>query len=145
MTTNIDLINMAQKNKIRLDYIIYKDEIFKIPYSSGLSIIINMSSTGHAGTHWVSLYTDKDKTYYFDSFGDIPPQEVLSWSNKGLSQNDNPKPIVFNDYQIQHFSSEMCGEHSIGFLGLMQGKSASSLKALLDDKVFPSGNTNPLT
>lgn len=127
MTTNIDLINMAQKNKIRLDYIIYKNELFKIPYSNRLSIIINMSSVGHAGTHWVSLYTDKDKTYYFDSFGDIPPQEVLSWS---------PKPVVFNDYQIQHFSSKMCGEHSIGALGVMQGKSASSLKALLDDDMI---------
>lgn len=123
MTTNIDLINMAQKNKIILDYIIYKDEIFKIPYSSGLSIIINMSSLGHQGTHWVSLYT-KDKTYYFDSFGDIPPQEVLSWSDK---------PVVFNDYQIQHFSSEMCGQHSLGFIGLMQGK---YVKALLDDNPF---------
>jgi len=129
MTTNIDLINMAQKNKIRLDYIIYKDEIFKISYSSGLSIIINMSSLGHQGTHWVSLYTDKDKVYYFDSFGSIPPEEVIAWS---------PKPVVFNDYQIQHFSSEMCGEHSIGALGVMQGKSASSLKALLDDEITTS-------
>lgn len=122
MTTNIDLERLARKNNITIDYIIYKDELLKIPYKSNLSIIINMSSTGHAGTHWVSLYTKGKKIFYFDSFGAIPPEEVVVWFHDAK--------IIYNDYQIQHFSSEMCGQHSLGFLGLMQGK---VVKGLLDD------------
>lgn len=123
MTTNIQLEQMARKNNINLDYVVYKDEMSQLPCVKGVSVILNMSSVGHPGTHWCSLYVTNDKVYYFDSFGAVPPEEVVIWSSK---------PIVYNDYQIQHFSSEMCGQHSLGFLGLMQGK---YVKALLDDNI----------
>ena len=113
MTTNIDLIKMAKKYGIKLDYIIFKDELKNIVFKPNLDIILNMSNTKHPGSHWIALHTFKDLTVYFDSFGVEPPEEVIAFS-KGK--------LIFNDYQIQHLTSERCGQHSLGFLALMQGK-----------------------
>lgn len=117
MTTNIDLERLAKDNKINLDYVIYKDEFTKIPYKPNLSIIINMSSTKHTGTHWMCLYTFKDFIFYFDSFGIEPPIEVINWAIQ-----NNIKKIVYSNYDIQHISDSDCGQLCLFFLGLLQNK-----------------------
>lgn len=132
MTTNIYLEQLARKNNIDLDYILFKDELSKIPYRPNLDIILNMSSSNHTGTHWVALHsTNLDSLknpraanslqpnsliIYFDSFGEIPPEEVIMFAT-----NNNCK-IVYNDYIIQHLSDIDCGQLSILFLGLCQDK-----------------------
>ena len=117
MTTNIDLIKMAEKYGIKVDYILFKDELKLIPYKPNLDIILNMSNTKHPGTHWIALHTFKDMLVYFDSFGVEPPEEVIDFLRKDFSKGK----LVYNNYQIQHITSERCGQHSLGFLGLMQG------------------------
>lgn len=112
MTTNIYLEQLARKNNIRLDYVLFKDELRKIKYKDNLNIIINMSNTGHQGTHWVALHTFNDKAIYFDSFGIIEPVEVSNWAHK----------VIYNDYQIQHLTDVDCGQLCLLFLGLMQNK-----------------------
>ena len=121
MTTNIQLEHLAKKNNIDLDYIIYKDEIFKIPYRSNLDIIINMSSTKHPGTHWICIHTFKDIIVYFDSFGEEPPEEIVIWSK------NNQKKIIYNNYVIQHITDIDCGQLCLMFLGLIQGKITTSI------------------
>ena len=111
MTTNLDLIKLAKKNKIQLDHILYKDELIKIPYKAGLSIILNMSSTGHPGTHWVALHTYNDLTVYFDSFGIEPPVEVINWS---LSR------VLYSDYQLEELDGINCGQIALFCLKLSQ-------------------------
>ena len=31
------------------------------------------------GVHWSALYINKDKTYFFDSYGLVPIQEILDF------------------------------------------------------------------
>ena len=112
MTTNIDLEQLAQKNKIKLDYIIFKDELSKIPYKANLNIILNMSSTGHPGTHWIAVRTYNNMILYFDSFGVEPSDEILDYARI------NKKKVIYNDYQIQHLKDEDCGQLSLAFLAL---------------------------
>lgn len=110
MTTNIDLIRLAKDNNIKLDYILYKDELVKIKYKPGLNIILNMSSSNHPGTHWIAIHTLKDKIIYFDSFGQVPPIEVENWGKKN---------ITYNNYQIEKLDGENCGQLCLLFLKLV--------------------------
>jgi hypothetical protein len=108
MTTNIDLERMAETEKIPLNYIIYKDELVKLPKNKELYIIINMSSTGHPGTHWVSLYANKHYIIYFDSFGVVPSQEVIDWADG--------RKLIYNDIQAEELDGVNCGQLSLWFL-----------------------------
>lgn len=111
MTTNIELFELARKNNIKLDHILYKDELPLLPFKNGLHIILNLASENHPGTHWTALVTNKNKIYYFDSFGAIPPESVFIFAKN--------RRIVYNDYQIQHFNQTDCGQLSLYFLSLL--------------------------
>ena len=53
------------------------------------------------GTHWVCIYNDKksDKVEYFDSFGLVPPNEVIKY------METTNKNIIYNDSQTQNMNS----------------------------------------
>lgn len=53
------------------------------------------------GTHWVGLYVNGRRYYYFDSFGMPPPEEVLH-AVAG-------KRGTYNHVRVQPFKSLMCG------------------------------------
>ena len=63
--------------------------------------VINPSDKKSKGTHWVSLFIDRNIAVYFDFFGIDIPQEVL---NKIIE-----KSITHNIFRIQHNDSTMCG------------------------------------
>ena len=70
------------------------------------SCIINIENYFEGnGTHWVCVYNDpKSKDVeYFDSFGLSPPDLIRHF----LETTD--KGIVYNDVDIQHINSMMCG------------------------------------
>lgn len=118
MTTNIDLINLAKKNNIRLDAIAFKDQIDLIPYKNGLSVILNMSNKGHPGTHWIAFYCSGNSgryMYYSDSFGELPPIEVENYCIK-----NNIWTIYYNPYVMEDINGINCGELSLNFLKLAQ-------------------------
>jgi len=54
--------------------------------------IFNLDDTSGNGTHWVCWYKDSDKKYYFDSYGLIPPSELVQYLRS---------PILYNTEQIQ--------------------------------------------
>jgi len=108
MTTNIDLQNLAKKYNIKLDYIIFKDQLRK--FKPNLNIILNMSSSGHPGTHWVALRTFKDYVIYYDSFGIEPPEEVIRFADG--------KKIIYNDYQLEELDGINCGQLALFNLAL---------------------------
>ena len=41
--------------------------------------ILNLDSLKHEGTHWVAWYKNGKERYYFDSFGQYPPFELLHY------------------------------------------------------------------
>ena len=64
------------------------------------------------GTHWIGIYKKDNLVYYFNSFGNQPPQEVTDYFNT--------EKIGYNSYQIQTMDSNNCGLYVIMFLTAMQ-------------------------
>ena len=66
------------------------------------------------GTHWGSLFIDKNTVVYFDSFGiEYVPQEVLN--------KITHKWITHNIFRIQSDYSSLCGFYCIAFIEYMIG------------------------
>ena len=111
--TNFELIKLARRRRIDLDHILMKDELKNIKRKSKLSIIINLQSSKVGnGTHWTCLYIENKFAIYFDSFGAIPPVEVIRYC-KGLK-------LGYNSYIIQDLNSTECGNYCIAFLEYLQ-------------------------
>jgi len=70
-------------------------------------MIIILDESKNEGTHWVSLLI-KDKTsYYFDSYGFQPTQEVEKYCTE---------PRYYNSFQIQKVNEVICGHYCIYIL-----------------------------
>ena len=107
--SNIDLLIISE-NLLNLDLgIINKkyDGVFSrdnIPNKNGM-YIINLDSKIGLGTHWVSVIIKPNKLLYFDSFGLIPPYELI---------NLRPKHY-YNFLQYQPINSFLCGYYCLYF------------------------------
>ena len=69
------------------------------------SIIVNLQDYfAGSGTHWVCVYNDQGSgnVEYFDSFGLVPPNEVIEY------MRTSNKNIIYNDTQIQNINSILC-------------------------------------
>ena len=111
--SNFDLENLAGFYKIHLNGIFMKDQMPDKP-KNGCYIINLQSSTQGNGTHWTSLFIYKKMSYYFDSFGAPPPNEIILFSKKRKSQH-----LLYSNWIIQDLSSENCGWYCLGFLLFM--------------------------
>jgi hypothetical protein len=54
----------------------------------------------------------KDYIFYFDSYGVIPPEEVVDYAKA------NNKRIIYNDNQLEELDGINCGQLSLFFLSL---------------------------
>ena len=74
--------------------------------------VINLDDKNSKGTHWVSLFINKNTAVYFDSFEiEYIPQEVLN--------KIKDKSITHNIFRIQDNESIMCGFYCIAFIEYM--------------------------
>ena len=92
------------------------------------SAIVNLQDYFEGGgTHWVCIYNSNDSVHveYFDSFGLVPPNEIVSYANT------INKPIIYNNIQIQKMDSILCGYYCLYYiLQRNNGRRASNI--LLD-------------
>ena len=65
-------------------------------YSDRLFVIIDNISQG--GTHWVCFIVKYNQSFYIESFGDQLDKFLL---------NQLPKPMVYQNYKIIFFSSNV--------------------------------------
>lgn len=80
----------------------------KLPFAC----IINLSTSKHRGSHWVSLYIDKfGYCEYMDSYGFKPKINYILYFLKLHCKN-----IKFNKIQLQHITSNTCGRYAAIFL-----------------------------
>ena len=110
MLSNFDLENLAGFYKLPLIGIFMKDQMPDKP-KNGCYIINLQSSTQGNGTHWTGLFIYKKMSYYFDSFGASPPNEIILFSKKRKLQH-----LLYNNWIIQDLKSEICGWYCLGFL-----------------------------
>ncbi len=109
-TSNFDLINLAKYLNIPLNDVIMKDEINKI---NNLGFYIsNLDNSNNNGTHWTVFFYHPLTSYYYDSFGFVPPLEI----------ENKIKPYYFNNNDIQDYNSEACGYYCLAFIKFLHNK-----------------------
>ena len=69
--------------------------------------VINLDDKTGPGTHWVAMYYNPKFTFYFDSFGMPPPQELI---------NKTDDRLVYNSSQYQNLKSVLCGYFCMLFI-----------------------------
>jgi len=108
--TDIDIKNFANQYKLPLENILMRDEI-KNHLKVGF-YVINLDTSDDEGTHWTVCYAHPLKSYYFDSYGFVPPLEL----------EQKIKPYIYNDKDIQDWNSEACGWYCIAFIKFLCDK-----------------------
>lgn len=110
MKTNFDLINICKNNGIPLDCVVMKDQLLSLKRKKNMNIIVNLqSSTKGNGTHWVALIIRNKNAFYFDSYGAIPPVEIIKFCGKNLT-------LGYNSYIVQDLNSVQCGLFCIALM-----------------------------
>jgi hypothetical protein len=101
-TTNFDLLQIAKQLKIPNFHIKMKDEIKTLRKikKRPLYCVANYHLSSQNGVHWICFYIDKDKSYYFDSYGIVPLKEVKELLKGG----------VYSTFQIQQTNQKFCGQ-----------------------------------
>ena len=109
-STNTQLIDFAEKMGLPLNNILMRDEMNHLNKDG--FYIINLDNSNGNGTHWTSLFYHPLNSYYFDSYGFVPPLEV----------EKKIRPYIYNDADIQDFNSEACGYYALAFIKFLNDK-----------------------
>ena len=71
--------------------------------------IINLESHLQQGTHWTCWFKQGKDRYYFDSYGEPPPLEMIKYL-KTDNELKNDKPVIKRSaVTVQHDKSSECG------------------------------------
>jgi len=81
-----------------------RDEL-KGKAKSNECLILNMDDSNGNGTHWTCLFVNKNRSYYFDSFGLPPPLEIVNYCSNG--------DRLYSTFKIQKPHEVICGHYSI--------------------------------
>lgn len=81
----------------------------------GQRYILNMQNHTGGGTHWVYLDTTNPKHFYYcDSFGVVPPTEVVEFARKFRAR------LTYNKVDMQSYHSDACGWYCLYMMVQMQ-------------------------
>ena len=126
MITNFDLEKIASNYQIELK-IFMKDQLDKLQINNG-NYIINLDDLQGQGTHWVSLFISQNKAIYFDSFGCVPPLNVINF----VKQRSKIK-LGYNNFIIQDLKSDACGFYCIAFFVFLSQSKNKDIYKSTDD------------
>lgn len=116
MITNIDLLNIAKRERIPLNDVFMKDIPPATAREGGYIINLQDQEANKGGTHWTALWIGSKKLKeiaYMDSFGFLPPQSVLNWIKTTPYKKYK---IFYNTKHIQNIKSGGCGIYSLFFI-----------------------------
>jgi len=117
---NFEIIKLCKKLKLPLIDVLSKDELYKIPKQNGYYVVNMQNSDRGNGTHWVAIVKRDDISFYFDSYGFIPPIAIIDFLK--------PSKIAYTDNDIQFLTSVQCGYFCIAW-----GKYMKNSKNMLKD------------
>ena len=119
-----------------------RDELPSKPHRNECGIL-NFNTHEQQGSHWVCWFKSGNDRYYFDSFGEIPPLELLTYLKTYEEMKDNLPVIRQSAVTVQHYQSNECGSLCLFVLKMLSDKVSFSeiLTALRQRYHHPS----PLT
>ena len=86
-TYDSDLIHYANILKIpNFRHVKMRDELNGKPHPQECCIV-NLNKHTQLGSHWTCYFKDDDQRYYFDSYGQAPPTELLKYLKTPLKFN----------------------------------------------------------
>jgi hypothetical protein len=130
--TNFDIDEKAKKlklNNYRGSYM--RDEFKKIKPLNQECGILNLDLAKNEGQHWTCWWKNGKEKYYFDSFGIIPPKELINY----LKANND---LEYSTFQIQQFNDANCGEWCLYILSeLNKGNDYEDIiLKIIDEKTY---------
>ena len=93
------------------------DKLPSFPKQFPRSLIINTDDSTRLGDHWVGVILNKDKCFYFDSYG-VP---ILDKNIIDFLINRYSTAIV-NDTCIQDTFSNSCGKFTVAFITFVKNQ-----------------------
>lgn len=109
MLSNFDLIQLCQTYRVPLAGIYLRDKLSRQGPAPGLSVV-NLDDGDKGGTHWTALWHDGTHSVYFDSFGAVPPVEVIKWAKPSATGG-----LQYSAWIVQNIKSEACGFYCLAF------------------------------
>ena len=110
--TNFDIMRIIQSQGVNDFNGVYMKDQLPDKLERGSYIVNLQSSKDGGGTHWVCLYYTPNFSYYYDSFGFVPPLEI---QNKII-------PYIYNDMEIQDIDSTACGFYCVALVLFLNKK-----------------------
>ena len=99
-TSNFDLIDFARILSIPNFHCVMSNEISKLRRKKlPVYAVVNYTSYKFEGTHWICVYKDNNKSYYFDSYGLQIIPELECYLRGGIQST----------FKIQPDNTNMCG------------------------------------
>ena len=116
--TDQDLLKFVKKLQIpNFTGVYMRDELISSSSSGGNTQsphkiecgILNFNTHVQRGSHWTCWYKCGKERYYFDSFGEQPPFEILRYL-KTVNELRNDEPVIRRSaITVQHDDSSECG------------------------------------
>ena len=120
-----------------------RDELVTTPLRHECGVI-NLNKHNQLGSHWTCYFRDGDKRYYFDSYGQPPPSELLEYLKTPLEMKQNVAAIQRSAVMVQHIDTDECGSLCLYVLKkLSDGQSFSEILTYLLNR-FATSPSSPL-
>ena len=106
--------------------------------------IVNLNTSSEPVSHWIFFYRSGDDRYFFDSFAEPPPIELLRYLKSDDEFTQDLPMIKRNSLTVQHDQSSECG--SLCLYVLKQLSLGISFQDIIDflDKRYHRRPTTPL-
>jgi hypothetical protein len=129
-STNLDLIHWAKLLKIKEFRYVMRDEMGLLPkkYSKDLYVMTNIHTSQQNGVHHNAFCITKKGSYFFDSYGLSPTQEVIDYIHNIKTFSKSP---MYTTFKIQQDNTRYCGQISLYFLYLMKHSDLSFFDIVL--------------
>ena len=139
-----DLVYLANKLKIpHFRHVKMRDELEELrPFHGEECGIVNLNIHTQRGSHWICYYKFGNLRFYFDSYAQAPPIELIRYLKTPKELNENAPVIHRNAVIVQHFFSNECGSLCLYVLKLLSnGESFSNILTSLLERFETPINT----
>jgi hypothetical protein len=112
MLSNFDLEELSEHFGFPLSQVLMKDEMKSLKSSKNGNYIINLQASNQGnGSNWMALAVRSKDCFYCDSFGVLPPQEIITFCKRIPKSH-----LGYNDFAFQNIKAETCGWYCVGLL-----------------------------
>jgi hypothetical protein len=137
----LQLLNVLYKNNGYYVNVLAQDQLTKIKPKYKTIIIVNFERKNEYGIgHWVVVICKNNKEcFYFDPFGQAPPESILKFMRK-FKQKKLVYELKYNKRIIQKFKDEYCGWATLKFVDLyLKSDAVKAIKQMNSKNIISYG------